>query len=99
MRISDWSSDVCSSDLNGQNLASESPRLALVFGHVAVEQRHEGAGKGTFGKQAAEQIGQLKRELPSIGNTARAQHAGQHDVAGKAKIGRASCQERVCQDV
>src|SRR3546814_18872557 len=60
MRISDWSSDVCSSDLLGQG------------GNV----RALGGGIGLAGC-ARKPTGELRR-------------------CEKAKIGRASCRERVC---
>ena len=68
-----------------ENLARKPARGAFVLGHVAVEQRDEGTCEGALGEQAAEQVGELERELPGIRHPACAEHAGEQDVAGKAE--------------
>src|SRR3546814_10873826 len=56
MRISDWSSDVCSSDLIG-----EGPHLGhIVAGATLRQYRDEGLGKGSFSEQPAQEIGDLE---------------------------------------
>src|SRR3546814_6141703 len=87
LRISDWSSDVCSSDLFGeQNMDTEGLvggvaddadfAAQLVGRQISGADHAEAAGGGDGGGK------------PAIGDLA---HAGQ--------IGRASCRERVCQYV
>src|SRR3546814_9462243 len=98
MRISDWSSDVCSSDLQSAQLPAVE-ELVLAFLQV---QHHGGAALG--------QVGSFQRVLAAavafplnafIGRGAGA--AGEHgDAVGDhegGEIGRSSCRERVCQYV
>src|SRR3546814_14076501 len=93
MRISDWSSDVCSSDL-----AVAQQQVAAVILHdllhncqskssAALARRHVGLGQA-----AAVDF----RQAPAV--------VGDLDDAGAAvgaedQLGRASCRERVCQYV
>src|SRR3546814_9130429 len=97
--MSDWSSDVCSSDLivgarivNGELLARslaalcgqwDLPRAVQVIGGKAV----------SVGEHFVKRT--LRHDLPAVDARAGA-HV--HDVIGGA-IGRASCRERVCQYV
>src|SRR3546814_12334271 len=103
MRISDWSSDVCSSDLVGEEMV----------GGVAEEVT------GTVCEVPAIDLLHLLQPLaPGLGEscelvTGRVGHACSLVVAGRprpapsrwmarrarGKIGSASCRERVCQDV
>src|SRR3546814_13135323 len=102
MRISDWSSDVCSSDLNTAcNTDDKGIHIRGCF-----EKLYRGFGFG-FGKrcggggaqsQAFEQELVLRglrvaggKQPVAIENRIGARH--------KAQIGRASCRERVCQYV
>src|SRR3546814_15942839 len=83
MRISDWSSDVCSSDLlAGGDHAQR--RLAAV-GEQVLHVAHLHAG-GMRAQQAAV-------AAASIGHVAGVVHRSRRE------IGRASCRERVCQYV
>src|SRR3546814_9035778 len=103
MAISDWSSDVCSSDLTaGQGLADRRAR------HVAGAM-HDAAGADTAGiaEQDAADAGIAKVD----GQAAQATFEGEDFVepsfrqtrddgdAVANQIGRASCRERVCQYV
>src|SRR3546814_11588763 len=112
MRISDWSSDVCSSDLLG---AGEAERLGaeLVAKGPLVEGELHVEGAGEAGLQ------RLQRGLgEALGLEAIMVHAGRVlesavadrvaddrlDLAlavaeGAQQIGRAACRERVCQYV
>src|SRR3546814_4247809 len=95
MRISDWSSDVCSSDLQPGTIAfNETPeqrrnaggdfRLGLgAIGKAAIVRDID---KGCGGQQAAR--GREHRQSPDPGIEKQYR-----------QIGRASCRERVCQDV
>src|SRR3546814_14557428 len=97
MRISDWSSDVCSSDLiiepvDADDQAAADPALAHALLHVA------GGGAACAGDEI------LRVDSDRAGDRAdRAPADGQRVVrpqrATHLKIGRASCRERVCQYV
>src|SRR3546814_3687890 len=99
MRISDWSSDVCSSDLVGRverQLLRRIERRQIVeidavtddFGIVEID---------------GNELGQGEIALPILGGADFALHrvAGAQaefaHLVGRDKIGRASCWERVCQ--
>src|SRR3546814_11275776 len=96
MRISDWSSDVCSSDLTPQYKALQ-----------ALYSRYKGQGLVVVGFPANDFAGQepgTNEEISSFCST----HYGvdfpmfSKLVAtgeGRHQIGRASCRERVCQYV
>src|SRR3546814_15813378 len=95
MRISDWSSDVCSSDLNGEAVrsgvlrraapAAGDARSLLSGGAPAVGVRPTGAGErldhGLSGHEG--------RGKPSQGERIVT-------ISVLVKIGRASCRERGC---
>src|SRR3546814_1505723 len=99
MRISDWSSDVCSSDLMrvraDDAVLVEQGQLALGLEHALDHEHHVGAtgiifvederGRGLQrpGEQAFAEFGDLLAVL-------------QYDCV---EIGRESCRERVCQYV
>src|SRR3546814_4268135 len=87
MRISDWSSDVCSSDLN-----------YLIYIRIGFQY----TCKGFFGDKGNMAVGQLLFNAAhhrggehDIADRAKAQD----EDTGSHKIGRASCRERVCQYV
>src|SRR3546814_5029074 len=86
MRISDWSSDVCSSDLRLQLLDEET--LGRPDGCLETTQeclvRSLCAPPGTSCRRTARRRSRMPRPRP--GN-------------GRRQIGRASCRERVCQYV
>src|SRR3546814_7310318 len=85
MRISDWSSDVCSSDLNFYVLKTynESDLYALFVGHLADRLAADGRIRGAWGTKAGFSRGDLRAMQQRL----------------VAQIGRASCRERVCQYV
>src|SRR3546814_10471398 len=84
MRISDWSSDVCSSDLAG----------VLPKGRQQQQRRtdHKGGQRDIEFDRAkgAEKLGQREQHIGEGRNEQR---------AAVDQIGRASCRERVCQYV
>src|SRR3546814_9257626 len=90
MRISDWSSDVCSSDLNPQLVARMRPKRIA---------RHEliGNRERKFGLQTTRRI-DVRQFLPLESRLSGkfGLFAGQ---VGLFEIGRASCRERVGQYV
>src|SRR3546814_2647198 len=91
MRISDWSSDVCSSDL-----AIQTRRTALCANprtRDAVPTRRPALGRtdrlrpGPGAKLAADGVRRATDHRRAV------------ERSGLAEIGRASCRERVCQSV
>src|SRR3546814_4772537 len=92
MRISDWSSDVCSSDLIGDPTVNRMVRRAReVWGVGAYYQLNVMSVRGTYSADLA-RAGKVN--LPENDDWIR-------QIAAKARlvveIGRASCRERVCQ--
>src|SRR3546814_13156140 len=94
MRISDWSSDVCSSDLAGSRGGSDRSRFGSTGNFLALEQRRD----ALFDAAAFDLRGGRQDD-------AVAKHPGGEalDVVGDSivasAIGRASCRDRVCQYV
>src|SRR3546814_16969404 len=101
MRISDWSSDVCSSDLFARQFVvlrptdrTEQDRIGLACG--LLRRRRIRMAFGVI-RRAAEFA-----EAPLDRLTLGAQHFEHLDGLGHdfgTEIGRASCRERVCQYV
>src|SRR3546814_15837650 len=99
MRISDWSSDVCSSDLFGA-------QLALVSGLTQDARARKAAPvakarEGDFNELQAVQIRDqppriLARLEPHRGRVGLFEKGVERD---RRQLGRASCRERVCQYV
>src|SRR3546814_14693973 len=100
MHISDWSSDVCSSDLPSQlcrqrwpprsaerppAVGATLPSTCATYSHATWRTRHERARAG---------IEALQRH--TLGSDLG---QGEHAAEAGAKIGSASCRERVCQTV
>src|SRR3546814_2121727 len=86
MRISDWSSDVCSSDLRVLDVdrrAAAKDALAQRGDHLGALD-HLADGQATLGTAI------------DLGDDAILRHV---DEATGQEIGRASCRERVCQYV
>src|SRR3546814_11320545 len=81
MRISDWSSDVCSSDLAAEWRGMREQPFVYVFGrtHFAVSY---------FGANVFPETVAIGLEQPDI---------APHVTGKFVQIGRASCRERVCQ--
>src|SRR3546814_19358673 len=96
MRISDWSSDVCSSDLNGGNLGllqhdfrqPDPIRVLRALPGQMLSAMHflptrDGCGKAAYIGIAVQQGQNLVLRVT--------------DQRAEREIGRASCRERVCQ--
>src|SRR3546814_20496201 len=101
MRISDWSSDVCSSDLGGGYMDIHDPhRLALLVISLGRE-----AEIKADRKKADRQTAQPGDDPPGKGQKARrigeVAECGNGEAFGHGlfQIGRESCRERVCQSV
>src|SRR3546814_11720109 len=99
MRISDWSSDVCSSDLEDSIFKIESSGLGWCLCFPTTDSRGLSDVADQYRSQAVQDASvpqwQVRRSLQREpeGQVVRADlHAGR-------KIGRASCRERVCRNV
>src|SRR3546814_20417418 len=86
MRISDWSSDVCSSDLHRAGIVA--PDFAMHFGWPIGCEPSIAVGDHRAPRRTGAGAGHFEADLE---DSARRQP--------KSKIGRASCRERVCQYV
>src|SRR3546814_17852109 len=103
MRISDWSSDVCSSDLSqGADAVLDMRGAHAVFGHGRID--HIGAHDPQRGFLRPGQILALVAHIDGIADLSRPAVARPPDhvpgatvIAGQ--IGRASCRARVWQYV
>src|SRR3546814_13995905 len=104
MRISDWSSDVCSSDLSGELIRfrcdGDGHGRQNGWAILYLDQRPAGA----FGNYRLG-ISRKWRVDRDLSLTPAERQALQHEWAtakqrrAEEKIGRASCRERVCQYV
>src|SRR3546814_18306603 len=97
MRISDWSSDVCSSDLQNGTVLVRAGRIAAAGANVAVP-----SGVRTIDAKGATVTPGLIAVNTALGLLEVSSVDG--SVANKThnsgiKIGRASCRDRVCQYV
>src|SRR3546814_12280876 len=93
MRISDWSSDVCSSDLRGafeEAHLEPQPTLAQHVAVVGAEDDH-GVLRAAAARENVEQTADLVVEIGDVGEIGA--------PGGTHQIGRASCRERGCQYV
>src|SRR3546814_11815427 len=105
MRISDWSSDVCSSDLSEASRLERLRRLASLRADAdAARARAEGIMNDVYPK-AVKPLAQVREGYARGGFLfADVQAAADNIIQmqaqwAEAKIGRASCRERVCQYV
>src|SRR3546814_12744513 len=113
MRISDWSSDVCSSDLIGFGHAPELQHSDTIFGSECLGHRpgdgrapnHEAleiADPRPRSVEMSEVQGPDRRHTTRKGDALFVDQVGKtgtvHPVTRK-QIGRASCRERVCHYV
>src|SRR3546814_13012889 len=89
MRISDWSSDVCSSDLGAHDMRRP-PGLQTFAGRLHLQKLPTLEFQELPARTAASPLGLIRVKACA----APAPYLGAH-----AKIGRASCRERVCQYV
>src|SRR3546814_17478974 len=112
MRISDWSSDVCSSDLF-DHIVCESTYGDQTRKQYTIRQRRTllqgeireaiaAGGNLVIPVFALERTQELLLDIASLINAGRLPRVPVYidsPLAGRAKIGRASCRERVCQYV
>src|SRR3546814_12187567 len=95
MRISDWSSDVCSSDLAART------EMGWVAGPQTWTLGGEAPSSAGGDIHAAHDHAAMMQAMPTPAQSASS--VGLNDIVAKAmpeqQIGRASCRERVCQYV
>src|SRR3546814_5697262 len=101
MRISDWSSDVCSSDLLRQPLESGHATVSRANGHVTYPARVQ-----LVAAMNPCRCGHLDDPVMGCGRAPRCAVDYQARLSGPLldrldlhEIGRASCRERVCKYV
>src|SRR3546814_7370040 len=90
MRISDWSSDVCSSDL-------PAPQDSWLWRVRRSQDQRFPRGRG--GGRLPTKIFRQPRHYDRCGQGGRRAACSAEPRKGGSKIGRASCRERVCQYV
>src|SRR3546814_10683218 len=91
MRISDWSSDVCSSDLpQGRVILPSSSRIRKVFASAA-DQLARGSRNPANETRPGQRLSHCDGSLPGRRSSSSS--------SWSRKIGRESCRERVCQYV
>src|SRR3546814_13169549 len=97
MRISDWSSDVCSSDLlvREKDVEQAFGDQCAEIGAVAVDDEGVRKREGDLAPRRVRHVDRAPhRRARQFGNPQIA-----FEIADLGKIGRASCRERVCQYV
>src|SRR3546814_16935782 len=95
MRISDWSSDVCSSDLRTDQVPETYPRLASLIGFVPMDEVIVCADavmavQRDYGDRKDRQRARFKYPIDD---------KGLDWIQAEIELGRASCRESVCQYV
>src|SRR3546814_4650837 len=102
MRISDWSSDVCSSDLcsdigpaRTRNAAATRHAILLAATGRFLQDSYECVGLRDIARDAGIDVALVSRYFGSKEELFAQVLRGE----GEEKIGRASCRERVCQSV
>src|SRR3546814_12776155 len=102
MRISDWSADVCSSDLNPEAAVVVEGSLALLGKEeVVLDRVVDQAGDHLAALLQGDGDGEVRQAVQEVGGAVEGidDPAPPAVVAGRHQIGRASCRERVCQYV
>src|SRR3546814_13127933 len=100
MRISDWSSDVCSSDLLGRRQARRREQAAgILLAHVVGEGLEALAAGGDEVLVEHPLAAVVTLEQPLVEQLEQPAVAVEAHLEEEVEIGRASCRERVCQYV
>src|SRR3546814_15538956 len=98
MRISDWSSDVCSSDLPVAFLITELVELATLINPHAIMHISAG-GSAAVESQPTPHRATLRVQSEALVASPAMSDYLHHRFGRILKIGRASCRDRVCQYV
>src|SRR3546814_12376255 len=99
MRISDWSSDVCSSDLCSSLAAPTSRRVARTPPAVMMPRRERGGADASLAATLQPILLPFLTLLLLLGACAPRLAPPGPGLEALDQIGRASCRERVCQYV
>src|SRR3546814_12483806 len=107
MRISDWSSDVCSSDLvkdilvEAEVVLRTGERRMLALTDLDYSYRHSGLPEGAvvIGATFRGRPGEPQAIQAEMDRISASREASQQLRSKTGGIGRASCRERVCQSV
>src|SRR3546814_8216263 len=99
MRISDWSSDVCSSDLSIQDILALPDETRLFTGHDYMPGGRKPLWESSVAEQKATNthLTQARTEAEFV--ALRNERDAKLPMPKLIQIGRASCRERVCQTV
>src|SRR3546814_1560585 len=103
MRISDWSSDVCSSDLRVETVMNDPEVVAAMNGEAVAAA--EAAVAAIDEAEIASAVAEAEAAVEAIDmrDVHEAMAEAEASLAAidmdKVQIGRASCRERVCQYV
>src|SRR3546814_8454772 len=95
VRIRDWSSDVCSSDLDNPNLEQMRAKFLDEHFHKEDEVRFFVAGSGLFTLHVGDKVYEILCEAGDLVSVPD----GTTHWFDMGQIGRASCRERGCQYV
>src|SRR3546814_13907202 len=104
MRISDWSSDVCSSDLagggrDGRRRMADAEAVVFAFGAQAERRKTaESADRFELGAAPSEDFVWVSL-MADIPDDAVVRRVDTHMQRQRQQIGRAACRERGCQYV
>src|SRR3546814_16381356 len=98
MRISDWSSDVCSSDLS-QNLPSHFGELRMTPEDFGVRSDYPAFNRHDANVAFLSHLSRDYLDPLGVEFGLRAIRQSQGYMIAAEEIGRASCRERVCQYV
>src|SRR3546814_15840302 len=98
MRISDWSSDVCSSDLALENWRESNPNPEAAAPPEAVRERLKTVYGSSYSDEIDGRSDDQVLEMASLLTNGVPMATPVFDGA-REEIGRASCRERVCQYV
>src|SRR3546814_16597641 len=104
MRISDWSSDVCSSDLLGAFSGDRLPGSPKYNANVSLQYDFDAVGHPTFIRVDSIYVGEFYGDIyqssaTKAGDYVKIDLTSRITFGQVGQIGRASCRERVCQYV
>src|SRR3546814_11239387 len=100
MRMSDWSSDVCSSDLfDMEDLRSQLRQMRNMGGIGALASMIPGLAKAKAAMANNGPDDRLLLRMEAMVGSMTPKERAKPDILNAKQLGRASCRERECQDV